>query len=161
MDLIAQLSSTLGVDPAQAQALAGTVLGGVKSQVADELGEDAAGQLDAQVPELDGWQQQAEAVAGSAGGGLLGGLGGDLLGAVAGAEAKQAAQVAAMISNLGLDASKAALIAPMALAFLKDRMSEEWIDRALQVAPLLTGGAAESNPAADAMGALGSLFGGS
>ena len=42
MDLIAQLAGTLGLEENQAQALAGTVIGGVQSAVADEDPEKAA-----------------------------------------------------------------------------------------------------------------------
>ena len=164
MDLINQLSSQLGVDPAQAQALAGSVLGGVRGQVAEQMGEDAAGQLDAQVPELDGWQEQAEAAVGgdSAAGGLLGGLAGGLLGAAGGEEAKQAAQFAALLGNFGIDGTKAALIGPIALSFLKERMPAEWVQGALAIAPMLSGGsdAAGGGLAGAAMGALGGMFGG-
>lgn len=165
MDLIAQLSSQLGVDPTQAQALAGAVLGGVKDQVGEHVGTEAAQSLDAQVPELSTWQQQASQTleqpkaTGGLLGGLAGGLGGQLLGAVGGEEAKQVAQLGAILEQIGVDPGHVALVGPMVLAFLKERMSEEWVTRALAVAPLLSG-AAKGGTSAAALGALGGLFGG-
>ena len=159
MDLIGQLSSQLGVDPTQAAALAGSVLGGVRGQVADQMGEDAASQLDAQVPELGGWQEQATQAA--TGDNPLGGMLGGLLGAAGGEEAKQAAQFAALLKNFGIDGGKAALIGPIALAFLKERMPADWVDGALKVAPLLAGGeGGQADLAGAAMSALGGMFGG-
>lgn len=165
MDLIAQLSSQLGVDPTQAQALAGAVLGGVKDQVGEHVGPEAAQKLDAGVPELSTWQQAASSTLeqpeaqGGLLGGLTGGLGGQLLGAVGGEEAKQVAQLGAILQQLGVDAGHVALVGPMVLAFLKDRMPAEWVDRALAVAPLLSG-ASKGGTGAAALGALGGLFGG-
>ena len=65
--------------------------------------------------------------------------------------------------QFGLDGAKAALVGPIALDFLKDRMSAEWLDMALKAAPLLAGGDKPASPAGGAaatLGALGGLFGG-
>ena len=174
MDLVSALSSQLGIDPTQAQAIAGTVLSTVRSQVADQAGDSAASAMDSAVPELSVWQHQADQVMASqdtgGGGGFLGsalsaasgGLGGQLLSAVAGEEAKQAAQVGALISKLGIDADKATLAGPLVLSFLKSRMPKEWLDMALQAAPMLTGldsQASGGGAAGAALGALGNLFG--
>lgn len=172
MDLIGTLATQLGVDPQQAQALAGAALGTVKETVADKVGEDAAASLDKAVPELGGWQQQAVgllgggglgSLLGASGGGALGGLlggatqsGGLLesaLGAVQGAG--QAASMAGLISKLGLDADKAAMIAPIVLQFIKSRLDPAMVDKIMAVVPMLSGG----ESAGGLMGGLGKLFG--
>ena len=176
MDLIGQLASTMGIDETQAQALAGGVLGAVKGQMQEQVGGEAAAQLDAAVPELGGWAASAESVLGaanassSADGGMLGGLmsmagsgvGNQLLGAVAGEQAQQTAMLIALAGKLGIDESKAGLAAPLVLSFLKDRLPAEWIDKAMMVAPFLTDTPAQGgtpDAAGAVMGALGGLFG--
>ncbi len=95
MDLIATLSSQLGIDPEKAQGLAGAVLGQVEQRVGQQLGGSDAATLRSELPELDAWKAKAAALGGpgvsSAGGdagsdarGAGGGLGG-LLGAAAAA----------------------------------------------------------------------------
>ncbi len=129
MDLIATLSEKLGVPTDSAQALAGSVLGGVQDAVGGD-DEDAAAQFGDAIPELDGWKGKAAGLlgggdsepsgglggllgaAGSAlGGGSGGGLGG-LLGA-AGESAAGIAGVVAILGKLGIDESKATLVAPL------------------------------------------------
>ena len=171
MDFISKLSSTLGLDPEQTQAVAGTVLGAVQNQASPEDAE----QLAAAVPELSTWKQAAEATAeapssglggllGSASGLLGGGGAGGLLGAVAGAVGGQSAQdmagVAAVLSRFGVDASQAQLVAPMVLDFLKDRLDPSLLSKILSAAPMLAGSAGESEGGlSGAMGALGGLLG--
>lgn len=87
-------------------------------------------------------------------GSRLGGIG-DVLGGTLGGISKQAQQIGALgslISKLGLDESKAVLIAPIALDFLKERLDDDLVDKILVVAPFLTGGGAG--------GGLGDLLGG-
>lgn len=177
MDLIAALSGQLGLSDDQARALAGTVIQGVQSQVEAEEPE-AAKELGAAVPELGDWTSMAarfldapaeEAPASGGLGGMLGGLasaagGNSLLGgaleAVAGKEARQTAQVVALLDRFGIGADKAVLIAPLAMNFLKERLSDEVFDKALSMAPMLLGG--KEAPASDAggiAGTLGGLFG--
>jgi hypothetical protein len=76
MDLIGSMSSQLGIDAGAAQALAGGVLGMVRGQVAEHAGADTAAQIDAAVPELGGWQQQAASLLGGGGSDAMGALGG-------------------------------------------------------------------------------------
>ncbi|MCB9681752.1 MAG: hypothetical protein H6733_09795 [Alphaproteobacteria bacterium] len=174
MDLIQQIAGNLGVDPTQAQALAGGLLGAVQGQVAEHVGTDAAAQLEAKVPELSGWQAQAKAMlaatdggGSSSGGGLLGslaglagsGAGNDLLGALAGKDAAQSAQVVALLGKLGLDASKASLVAGPVLSFLKQRMPADWVDTALKAAPMLASLASGSDDGKGG-GGLGGMLGG-
>lgn len=155
MDFIGTLAGTLGVDSKKAEAVAGALLGAAKAEAPAEEGA----KLDSAVPELGGWMATAKqmmgaaapaapaASAASSGGGLLGGLmqaagsgiGNDLLGAIAGKQAQQTASAVALLGQLGLDTSKAALAAPVILDFLKSRLGEEWTDRLLQAAPMLAG----------------------
>ncbi|MCB9664035.1 MAG: DUF2780 domain-containing protein [Alphaproteobacteria bacterium] len=144
MDLIEALSSKLGVSPEQAQAVAGGVLGLVKDKVADAGGADAASQLEQAVPELQGWQAQASALAGGGGGGGLGGLLGmasssGLLGALGG-QAQESAALVAVLTKVGLDAGTATTVAPLVWSFLKDRLPPEWVAMAAKAAPFLSGG---------------------
>lgn len=152
MDLVTTIAQQVGIDPQQAQAVAGAVLGAVRGQVPAE----EAQQLESAVPELGGWAQAAEQVmaapaAAEGGGGLLGSLiqaaggaiGTQVIGAVAGEDAGRAAGVLGLLSRLGLKAEHAAAVAPMVVEFLVQRMGKEWTDRIVAAAPVLaslTGG---------------------
>ena len=171
MDLIGQLASQLGVEPSAAQAIAGTVLGGARDQVADKVGETEAAQLGEAVPELPEWQGQASALLGgdSGAGGLLGGalgalgsaagggdsgggglLGGALgtLGGAAGGNDPTVAAVAGLLGKLNLSPSAASTVAPLVLGFLESRLPPELVSKIKSAAPVLGGGG------------LGSLLGG-
>jgi len=170
-DLISSLATTLGVDATKAAALAGGVLGPVVSSVADD-DAGAAAAVKSAIPELGGWEKAAQSALGggdSAGGllgaasGLLGGGGGaGMLGALAGAvggdEARRTVQLGALLADLGIDASKAALVAPLVLSFLKDRLSGDVLDKVLAAAPMLAS-VAGGKGAAGVLGGLGGLFG--
>ncbi|WP_255217594.1 hypothetical protein [Myxococcus sp. AM010] len=67
---------------------------------------------------------------------------GGMLSALGGA-AGQAGDMAAVVSLLGrfnIDASKASLVAPLLLNFLKSRLDPALVGRILSVVPLLGGG---------------------
>lgn len=172
MDLIGQLAGALGVQEEQAQAVAGAVLGTVKKQVADEAGGDAAAKVDAAVPELSGWQAKAQSMLGGGGGGgllgaaagALGGGGGGLLGAAAGAlggeDARQTAALVTILGKLDIDPSKAALVAPLALSFLKDRLDPKLLNTVLSAAPMLAGGASGAGSDGGGLGAAAGMLGG-
>jgi hypothetical protein len=176
MDLIATLASQLGVDPQQAQAVAGTVLGSVQSQVAENVGAEQASALGAAMPELGGWQAAATAMMGAAapaaapsmGGGLLGsfasaaggGLGNSLLGAVAGEGVAQQAQLVGLLSQLGIGADKAALVAPTVMSFVKERVPADLLDQVLKAAPGLLAAMGQGEaPAAGVGGMISGFFG--
>lgn len=185
MDLIGQLAGTLGLEENQAQALAGTVIGGVQSAVADE-DPDKAAEIGKAVPELGGWQSTAGSLLGGGGdegggglGGLLGGLAGaaggggggaaGLLGAAAGAlggqEAKDTLAVVGILNKFDVDAGKAAMVAPLILNFLKSRVEPGTLSTILAVAPMLAGAVGgdddggDDKPGGGVMGALGGLLG--
>jgi hypothetical protein len=172
MDLIGQLAGQLGIAPAQAQAIAGTVLGAAQRQAPPE----AAAEMSSAIPEMSDWQQQAEAAPAPSGGlGGLGGLFGAAAGALGGQQARDAAAIVTLLGRFGLDPSKAATVAPIILSFLKERLDGQVLQTILQAAPMLAGaagatGAAGTDGAApagdddgfgldDAAGMLGSLFG--
>ena len=180
MDLIAQLAGTLGLEENQAQALAGTVIGGVQSAVADEDPEKAA-QIGSAVPELGDWKSTAGSLlgggdsGGSAAGGLggmLGGLAGGggaagLLGAAAGAfggqEAKDTVAVVGILNKFDVDAGKAAMVAPLILKFLKSRVDPGTLSTILSVAPMLAGavgGGGDDGGGDKPAGGLGGMLGG-
>jgi len=174
MDLLGTLSSQLGIDNDQAGALAGSILGKVQGQV----DEDTASGLAAAVPELDGWKAMAAkavggdsggmlgGAAGALGGGSAGGLMGALAGAVGGQQAQETAALVGVMGKLGLDRSKAAMVAPIVLDFVKDRVDPALLSKVLAAAPMLTaltgGGSDDAAPPsgmAAVTGALGGLFG--
>ncbi|QSQ20213.1 DUF2780 domain-containing protein [Pyxidicoccus parkwayensis] len=182
MDLIGQLSQQLGVNGTQAQGLAGSLLKLVQGTVQEKLGPDAAKQMGSAIPEMDSWQQAAKAAAPAqeqGGGGLMGALGGlmggndggggggggggmgAMLGALGGAAA-QAGEVAAVVSLLGrfnIDASKASLVAPLLLNFLKSRLDPGLVSKVLAVVPMLAGVGGGGNTSGSG-GGLGGMLGG-
>ncbi|MBN8468633.1 DUF2780 domain-containing protein [Corallococcus exiguus] len=172
MDLIGQLSQQLGVDGTQAQGLAGSLLKLVQGTVQEKVGPDAARQMDQAIPEMQGWQQQAQAPAADGGGlmgalgGMLGGAGGGgggggIMGALGGAAAHagEIAGVVAILQRFNLDTSKATLVAPLLLNFLKSRLDPGLVGKILAVMPLLAGGAGGgSGPQGG--GGLGGMLGG-
>lgn len=181
MDLIGQLSSALGVESNKAQALAGTLLGAARSQLAENGDAEDVAKLDAAVPELSDWKSTANAqvqdpsVGDGAGEGLGGlfsslskaagsSMGQQLIGAVAGEGAREKAAVVSVLGQLGLQPSHAAMAAPVLLDFLEDRLSKDWTSRLVKAAPILMGLADEAPPteepslANQALGALGKLF---
>jgi predicted lipid-binding transport protein (Tim44 family) len=183
MDLIAALTSKLDLNPGQAQALAGATLGTVKGEVAERFGAETASQFDQQVPELGGWQAQADdalkedapeagglggMLGGLMGGGAKGGLGG-LMGAAAasgamGKQAKDMAAVVGVLSKFGLDAGKAAVVGPLLLEFLKKKLDPGMLSKVLAVAPMLAalkgGGAPAATATPEAKGGIGGMLGG-
>lgn len=176
MDLIGQLSSQLGLDPKQAQALAGTVLGGVRDKVAEDADAETAQQMESAIPELGEWEKTATqelggpaaeggggllgAAAGALGGGGMGGLLGAAAGAAGGSQARQAAQLVAVLGHFGLDAKMAGVAAPIVLSFLKERLPDNVLSAALAAAPFLTGGGSSGGSPGGGLGdTLGGLFG--
>lgn len=182
MDLIGQLSQQLGVNGTQAQGVAGSLLKLVQGTVKEKLGPDAANQMGSAIPEMDSWQQAAPAPrTAPGGGGLMGALGGlvggndggggggggggmgAMLGALGGAAA-QAGEVAAVVSLLGrfdIDASKASLVAPLLLNFLKSRLDPGLVGKILAVVPMLAGGGGNTPGGGGGLGGmLGGLMGG-
>ncbi|MBX2800657.1 MAG: DUF2780 domain-containing protein [Myxococcales bacterium] len=151
MDIIESLSGQLGLDPRQAQALAGAVLGAARDESADE----ETAKLEQAVPELDQWASVAQSMLSeggaddgdSGGGGLLGslakmagsGLGNELVGAVLGEDAQETATLVAVMNKLGLDTSHATMAAPVVLEFLENRLGDEWTERIVKGAPMLMG----------------------
>lgn len=172
MDLIAEISSKLGVDGQAAQALAGTLLDTAKNQVGEQLGQDEAAKMEAAIPELDGWRGQAAALlggdggaseasgggllgsalgalSGGGGGGLAGALGGALGGASGGGDAGGLGALLPLLGKLDLSPDSLQSLAPLALTFLEDRLPDGLADKIKGVLPLLGGGG----------GGLGSLLG--
>lgn len=189
MDFIGQLSQQLGVDSQQAQGLAGSLLKLVQGTVKEKMGPQAADQMGQAIPEMQGWQQQAEAQTAQAqqpesGGGLMGALGGlggllggqgqgqsgggGLMGALGGAmgQAGEVAGVVALLQRFNLDAGKAALVAPLLLNFLKSRLDPKLVSGILAVMPMLAnlgsggGNTPDGGGSQGGGGGLGGLLGG-
>ncbi len=186
MDLVKILAAQLGVDPNQAQAVAGAVLGQVQQVATSQGDESSAEAIGAAVPELGDWKQKAASSLGvggtdaltdlfgqltgggdsddDGGGGLLAGLaeaagsglGNQLLESVAGKEVGQQAQLVGLLSQLGIGADKAALVVPTVLTFLKERLSDDMVEQLLKAAPML---AAAGGSGGGVGGMLSGLFG--
>jgi hypothetical protein len=171
MDLIASLSSQLGLDPERAQGLAGAVLGKLEEQVRTQLGSGDAAALRSQLPELEGWKAKVSSLGGGEGGGLLGaagrllGGGGGLLGAAGGllggagsghggaGGGLDVASLLQLAAKAGLGGGAAEKLVPLVMSFLKSRLDPALLAKVLSVVPGLekfTGGS----------GGLGGLFGG-
>lgn len=169
MDLVQTLSSKLGVTPDQAQGLAGGLLGVVNGAVHHGAGADAAGQLQAAIPELKSWMQTAAAhqgVSAPAGGGdLLATLGAMLgsgqSGAAAGNLATQlqgsgaATAMTTMLAKYGVKPEQLAAVAPMLGQFLQHRMGPDGQALVAKVLPMLN-----STQAQGALGGIASMLGG-
>lgn len=157
MDFIAELAGQLGIEPQEAKALAGGLMGMVQEATREQEGPETASALEDAIPEIEGWKDEAAAQAdapdeGTDVSGLLGDLFGggntasglgDLLGAAGGwlgGSSGHAAQLAGLIAKLGIDPAKAQMLAPVALNFLKSRLSPELLQKILAVAPFLTRG---------------------
>jgi hypothetical protein len=185
MDFIGQLSQQLGVDNNQAQGLAGSLLKLVQGTVKEKMGTEAADQMGQSIPEMQGWQQAAQAQApaesgGGGGGGLMGALGGlggmlggqgqsgggggGLMGALGGAmgHAGEVAGVVALLQRFNIDAGKASLVAPLLLNFLKSRLDPKLVGGILSVMPMLAnlgGGGGSPGGGGGAQGGGGGLGG--
>ncbi|MET0413854.1 MAG: hypothetical protein ABW217_21270 [Polyangiaceae bacterium] len=157
MDLIATLSSQLGIDAGSDKGLAGSALGMLEQQVSQKLGDGDASALRAQLPELSEWKGAVEG-ASTGGGGLLGAAGG-LLGGVlggggAGFDVGSLIQMATKF-NVGPGAVQA--LVPIVLQFLQSRLEPGLLQRILSAVPALTG--AKGKPGGGLAGALGGLLG--
>lgn len=141
MDLISNLAAQLGLDPKQAEGLAGSVLG----QLQQNLPADQAASVGAAVPELDAWKQAGGD--GGALGGLLGALGGDQAGLIA------------KVASLGITPAQILAAVPTILAFAKTRLPAPLVDQLAAALPGLVGGAQPGGEGAAQPG-LGGLLGG-
>lgn len=160
MDLIAALSSGLGVDAAKARGLAGGAFGLIEEQVSKHLGAAEASELRASIPELPDWKADGAALAArpaggmlQAAGGLLGGAG--LLGGTSGLDVAALIQLA---GKAGVPASAAQSLLPLLLQFLQSRLSPELLDKVMRVVPALKSGG--SGGGGGLLGALGGILGG-
>ncbi len=170
MDLIGTLSSQLGMTPDQAKGLAGGLLGVVNGAVHHGAGPDAAGQLQAAVPELKNWLQTAAAHQGAAapsgsGGDLLGMVGSMLAGAQGGNLAAQlqgsgaATAMTTVLAKYGIKPEQMAAVAPVLGQFLQHRMGPDGMQSVVgQLLPMLTG-ASKGQPQGG-LGGIASMLGG-
>lgn len=161
MDLIAALSSQLGIDADKAQGLAGGALGALQQQVAEKLGGGNAAALAGQIPELAQWQAKAAALSSDAGGGgLLGGAGG-LLGAASsllggGGSGFDVAALVQLAAKAGVGPAAAKQLLPLVLQFLQSRLDPALLSKITAAIPALTGGGTKGG----LLGALGGILGG-
>lgn len=160
MDLIATLSSQLGIDAGKARGLAGAAFGLLEEQVSRKLGASEASELRASLPELPDWKSEGDALAARPAGGLLQAAGGLLGGAGLGGSTS-GLDVAALIQlagKAGVPASAAQSLLPLLLQFLQSRVSPELLDKVLRVVPSLKAGG--TGGGGGLLGALGSILGG-
>jgi hypothetical protein len=175
MDLIANLTSQLGLEPDTAKGLAGAVLGQVEQGVGESLGGAEASAFRAQLPELGEWKSKIAGLAGGdegGGGGLLGalgggGLGGGLLGAAgsllggAGSGGLDVGALVALAGKAGLGGEAVQQLLPLVLNFLKSRLDPALLSKILGAVPGLEqfAGLAGGAEGGGLAGALGGLFG--
>jgi len=171
MDLIGTLSSQLGMTPEQAKGLAGGLLGVVNGAVHHGAGPDAAGQLQAAIPELKNWMQTAAAHQGTAapagGSGDLLGMLGSMLGGAQGAGnlatqlqgSGAATAMTTVLAKYGIKPEQMAAVAPVLGQFLQHRMGADGAQSVIgQVLPMLTGAA--QGQAAGGLGGIASMLSG-
>ncbi len=181
MDFIRELSTQLGVETPQAEAVAGGLLGLVQQRLGNTTDSAALGKA---VPELGQWQASAASLLGGAGagagglGGLLGGGGGEALagalgellggggggagglggalGGLLGGAGGELGAIAGLLGKLGISADQAATLVPLAISFLKSRLSPELLGKLMQAVPFL----AQSEGAGAGLGGLAGALGG-
>lgn len=160
MDLIAALTSQLGIDADKAQGLAGAALGSLQQQVAKKLGGADAESLAGQIPELGQWKARAQQL-GEGGGGALGGAGG-LLGAATGLLGGGAgggfdlASLVQLAAKAGVGPGAAKQLLPLVLQFLQARLDPALLSKISAAVPGLSGGGNKGG----LLGALGGILGG-
>jgi len=177
MDLIASLTSQLGLEPDTAKGLAGAVLGQVEQGVGQSLGGADVSAFRAQLPELGEWKSKIAGLGGAdegGGGGLLGalaggGLGGGLLGAAgswlggagAGSGGLDVGSLVALAGKAGLGGEAVQQLLPLVLSFLKSRLDPALLAKILGAVPGLEqfAGLAGGAEGGGLAGALGGLFG--
>jgi hypothetical protein len=130
MDLLNTLSTQLGISNTEAQGVAGSVLQAVHSKVKEKAGDGPAAQLSAAVPELASWQSASEKMTSNSAFGMLSGL----LGGGGGGEL---AGLITVLGKVGLDPSKAAIVAPIVHNFLKARLSPEMLGLVMKAVPFV------------------------
>jgi len=170
MDLIGTLSSQLGMTPDQAKGLAGGLLGVVNGAVHHGAGPDAAGQLQAAIPELKNWMQTTAAHQGAAapagGSGDLLGMLGSMLGGAQGAGnlatqlqgSGAATAMTTVLAKYGIKPEQMAAVAPVLGQFLQHRMGAEGAQSIIgQVLPMLTGAQGQ---ASGGLGGIASMLSG-
>jgi hypothetical protein len=190
MDFVGTLARQIGIEESQATALAGGIMGLVKSGVASQGSEEDVAAVAEAVPEAAEWEQAAEQQLGEPGeaglsnllgdlfgggsrgeesssgglGSMLGGLVGGVAEAVDAKEAKHTAQLALLIGKIGLAPTHAAMVAPLAYDFLESRLNGQVFELAKQALPWLIGSdgdAAGKEPtSSDVTSTVGNVLGG-
>lgn len=183
MDLIEKLSGTLGMDASQAQALAGSVLGGLKGQVEKEVGPSEASAFADAIPELSSWTDVAKSQLGgddvkeTGSDGLLdligqatggGGGAGGLLGAAAGLLGGDSGpkvggfdigSIMGLMKNFNLDGQKAGDMGGLVMGFLQERLPGELMNMLADKIPMLSF-LTKAGGSGGAGGLVGGLLGG-
>lgn len=95
---------------------------------------------------------------GGPGGGGAGGLGGALGGLLGGAGGELGA-IAGLLGKLGISADQATTLVPLAISFLKSRLSPELLGKLMQAVPFLAQGEGAGGGLGGLAGALGGLLG--
>jgi len=149
-NIIGELASQFGIQPAQAEGAAGSILKFVQAQA----GSGDFQKLLAAAPQIQQWITKAGAAPSSSGGGLLGQLGG--LAASLGGEAGGIGGVLAALQQIGLKPETIAQFAPALLQKLSTQIDPALVAKVFESVPALKGLGAGGG----ALGGLGSLLGG-
>lgn len=161
MDLIAALTSQLGIDAGKAEGLAGAALGALQQQVSQKLGGADAAALAGQIPEIGQWKAQADALSSGSGGagGLLraaSGLLGASLGGGGSAGGFDLGSLLQLAAKAGVGPGAAKQLLPLVLQFLQARLDPALLSKITAAVPALSGGGNKGG----LMGALGGILGG-
>ncbi|HEY0714952.1 MAG TPA: DUF2780 domain-containing protein [Polyangia bacterium] len=163
MDLINNVTTALGIDATSAKGAVGSVFQLLKQQSP----ADTFAEVEAKVPEANGWMASAPAVGGTSGGGGLGGLGGAAaalggLGGLGESLAQGAGPIAGLVATLGklgIGSEGIGKLVPLVLQFVQARAGEGLVGRLLSASPALAQlvGKSGGSPLAG-LGGLGGLF---
>ncbi|HEY0705324.1 MAG TPA: DUF2780 domain-containing protein [Polyangia bacterium] len=164
MDLIQNVTTALGIDATSATGAVGSVFKLLKQQAP----ADAMAEVEAKIPEANGWMAAAPPAGDASSGGGLGGLLGGAAGALGGLGglgeslaqgAGPLAGLVATLSKLGIGSDGLGKLLPLVLQFVQSRAGEGVVGKLLSAAPALAqlAGKSGGSPLAG-LGGLGGLF---
>lgn len=133
-ELIAQLTSKLGIDESVASAATGKAMAMVK----EHAGDDLFSKISSAVPGADNIAAEGAAPAEEAegGGGMLGALAG-MASSALGGSAGEAMGLASSLGDAGLEAGQVGGFASTLMDFLKDKVGDEVLEQILAKVPML------------------------
>jgi hypothetical protein len=132
MDLIGSLSHQLGLEPTDAERVAGSLLGAVKQSAHKQLGEQPAQELDAALPELARWTGGEPVTSDDHIGAWLGG------GTGPGGPGGALGVLTPLAAKVQLAPDKLAAAMPLVVSFLRARLNPALLTKLCTVVPFLS-----------------------